>query len=106
MGTEKVALGLDQIGWQALGAKCVKIGERRAKAHTRDAVADERRNRFSQGNAMLPEKFCNFLVQQKARQGAIAGIRAADLLEPGGTDYTAAAPYFRGFSEVKPIFLF
>ena len=47
VGTEVVALGLDEVGGQAVGAEGVEIGERGRETHRGDAVRLESGDSFA-----------------------------------------------------------
>ncbi len=107
MGSEVVALGLQQVGRQTGTAIAVVVSQRGGKRGHRYAELDRIHNDIAPGRLRRLDGFLEIRVQQQVLQIAIRVEGLFDALEEYRADDTATSPQQRNIAEIeRPIMLF
>ena len=93
VGTEVVALRLEQVGRQVLGAVAVEPGERGGEGRGRYAEECGLGDDVAPARLRLVDCLVEEVVEEQVLEVGVGAVRGRDVLQEDGADDAAAAPH-------------
>ncbi len=106
VGTEEVALGLEEVGGEAFGAVAVVVAEGGRERGNRDAVEGGDAHHFAPALLGLAEHVLEERVEHEVRELRVGAVGIGDAVEEAGADDATATPDGGDAAEVEaPVLL-
>ena len=106
VGTEEIALGLEEVGGEAFGAVAVVVAEGGAEGGDGDAVEGGDAHHFPPALLGLAEHVLEERVEHEVRELRVGAVGVGDAVEEAGADDATAAPNGGDAAEVEaPVLL-